>query len=87
MAGDCQLMPFAFEIFPAMPEDWTPLFSLVEREHIIIISFDGANYWAGIYALLGMQFPTDGQKKNKDPVVKAIHVPCNSQHHHLPAAL
>uniref|UniRef100_A0A915KTS6 Uncharacterized protein n=1 Tax=Romanomermis culicivorax TaxID=13658 RepID=A0A915KTS6_ROMCU len=45
----------------------------VDGEHTIIVSFDGAEDWAGIYALLGTQFRTDRQKKNNDPVVKAIH--------------
>uniref|UniRef100_A0A915L5E0 Uncharacterized protein n=1 Tax=Romanomermis culicivorax TaxID=13658 RepID=A0A915L5E0_ROMCU len=50
------------------------LFSLVNGEHTIVVSFDGANDWARIYTLLGTQFGTDHQKKNKDPVVKAIHL-------------
>uniref|UniRef100_A0A915ISP9 Transposase n=1 Tax=Romanomermis culicivorax TaxID=13658 RepID=A0A915ISP9_ROMCU len=62
---------FVFETFTATPEDWTALFSLVDREHTIVISFDGAEDWAGIYALLGTQFPTYHQKKNRDPVLKA----------------
>uniref|UniRef100_A0A915IQT7 Uncharacterized protein n=1 Tax=Romanomermis culicivorax TaxID=13658 RepID=A0A915IQT7_ROMCU len=66
-------MTFSFETFTATPEDWTVLFFLVDRDHTIIISFDGANNWVGKYALLGTQFQTDRQKKNKDPVVKAIH--------------
>uniref|UniRef100_A0A915JAN0 Uncharacterized protein n=1 Tax=Romanomermis culicivorax TaxID=13658 RepID=A0A915JAN0_ROMCU len=56
-----------------LPKDWTVLFSLVHGEHIIIVSFDGANDWAGIYALLNTQICTNCQEKNKDPVVKAIH--------------
>uniref|UniRef100_A0A915LB03 Uncharacterized protein n=1 Tax=Romanomermis culicivorax TaxID=13658 RepID=A0A915LB03_ROMCU len=64
---------FIFETFTATPEDWTALFSLVDNEHTIVVSFDGADDWAGIYALLGTQFRTDHQKKNKDPIVKAIH--------------
>uniref|UniRef100_A0A915KJH4 Uncharacterized protein n=1 Tax=Romanomermis culicivorax TaxID=13658 RepID=A0A915KJH4_ROMCU len=64
---------FIFETFAATPEDWTVLFSLVHGKHTIVVSFDGANDWVGIYALLGIQFPTHFQKKNKDPVVKAIH--------------
>uniref|UniRef100_A0A915HWG6 Uncharacterized protein n=1 Tax=Romanomermis culicivorax TaxID=13658 RepID=A0A915HWG6_ROMCU len=64
---------FVFEMFTATPEDWTALFSLVDGEHTIVVCFDGADDWAGIYALLGTQFRTDRQKKNKDPLVKAIH--------------
>uniref|UniRef100_A0A915JGW3 Uncharacterized protein n=1 Tax=Romanomermis culicivorax TaxID=13658 RepID=A0A915JGW3_ROMCU len=64
---------FIFETFTAMPEDWTALFSLVDGEHTIVVSFDGADDRAGIYALLGIQFGTNCQKKNKDPLVKAIH--------------
>uniref|UniRef100_A0A915J1T2 Uncharacterized protein n=1 Tax=Romanomermis culicivorax TaxID=13658 RepID=A0A915J1T2_ROMCU len=44
---------FVFETFTTTLEDWTALFSLVEGEHTIIVSFDGAEDWAGIYALLG----------------------------------
>uniref|UniRef100_A0A915K740 Uncharacterized protein n=1 Tax=Romanomermis culicivorax TaxID=13658 RepID=A0A915K740_ROMCU len=62
-----------FETFAATLEDWTALFSLVDSEHTIIISFNGADDWAGINTLLGTQFRTDRQKKNKDPIVKAIH--------------
>uniref|UniRef100_A0A915L336 Uncharacterized protein n=1 Tax=Romanomermis culicivorax TaxID=13658 RepID=A0A915L336_ROMCU len=47
---------FVFETFTATPEDWTALFSLVDGEHTIVVSFDGANDWAGIYALLGKSF-------------------------------
>uniref|UniRef100_A0A915HX87 Uncharacterized protein n=1 Tax=Romanomermis culicivorax TaxID=13658 RepID=A0A915HX87_ROMCU len=65
---------FIFESFTSTPEDWTTLFSFVNGKHTIVICFDGADDWAGIYALLGMQFCTDRQKKNKDPVVKAIHL-------------
>uniref|UniRef100_A0A915II40 Uncharacterized protein n=1 Tax=Romanomermis culicivorax TaxID=13658 RepID=A0A915II40_ROMCU len=62
-----------FETFTTTPEDWTALFS--NRP-------DRANDWVGIYALLGTQFCTDRQKKNKDPVMKVIHfnaycVTCN----------
>uniref|UniRef100_A0A915JP19 Uncharacterized protein n=1 Tax=Romanomermis culicivorax TaxID=13658 RepID=A0A915JP19_ROMCU len=64
---------FVFETFRATPEDWTALFSLVDGDHTILISFDGAKNWAGIYALLGTQFHTDRQKKNKDVVILAIH--------------
>uniref|UniRef100_A0A915IQG9 Uncharacterized protein n=1 Tax=Romanomermis culicivorax TaxID=13658 RepID=A0A915IQG9_ROMCU len=64
---------FVFETFTATPEDWTPLFFLVDGHHTIVISLDGADDWAGIYALLGNQFHTDRQKKNKDAVVKVIH--------------
>uniref|UniRef100_A0A915KKQ1 Uncharacterized protein n=1 Tax=Romanomermis culicivorax TaxID=13658 RepID=A0A915KKQ1_ROMCU len=64
---------FVFETFTATLEDWTTLFSLVDGEHTIVVSFDGADDWAGIYVLLGTQFRTDRQKKNKDPIVKAIH--------------
>uniref|UniRef100_A0A915IVY5 Uncharacterized protein n=1 Tax=Romanomermis culicivorax TaxID=13658 RepID=A0A915IVY5_ROMCU len=64
---------FVFETFTGIPEDWTMLFSLVHGKYTIVISFDGANNWVGIYALLGTQFRTNCQKKNKDPVVKAIH--------------
>uniref|UniRef100_A0A915L561 Uncharacterized protein n=1 Tax=Romanomermis culicivorax TaxID=13658 RepID=A0A915L561_ROMCU len=67
-------MMFVFETFTATPEDWTALFSLVDSKHTIVVSFDEADDWAGIYALLGTQFQTDRQKKNKDPVVKAIHL-------------
>uniref|UniRef100_A0A915KL00 Uncharacterized protein n=1 Tax=Romanomermis culicivorax TaxID=13658 RepID=A0A915KL00_ROMCU len=49
------------------------LFSLVDSEHTIIVFFDGAYDWAGIYALLGTQIRTDHQKKNKDAIIKAIH--------------
>uniref|UniRef100_A0A915I078 Uncharacterized protein n=1 Tax=Romanomermis culicivorax TaxID=13658 RepID=A0A915I078_ROMCU len=35
------------------------------NEHTIVISFDRADDWVGIYALLGTQFRTDCQKKNK----------------------
>uniref|UniRef100_A0A915HIK4 Uncharacterized protein n=1 Tax=Romanomermis culicivorax TaxID=13658 RepID=A0A915HIK4_ROMCU len=62
---------FVYETFNATPEDWTTLFSLVDGEHTIIVSFDGADDWAGIYALLGTQFQTDRQEKNKDPVKKS----------------
>uniref|UniRef100_A0A915HLV3 Peptidase M12A domain-containing protein n=1 Tax=Romanomermis culicivorax TaxID=13658 RepID=A0A915HLV3_ROMCU len=64
---------FVFKTFTATLEDWTALFSLVDGEHTILISFDGADDWAGIDVLLGRQFRTDRQKKNKDAVVKAIH--------------
>uniref|UniRef100_A0A915L5L8 Uncharacterized protein n=1 Tax=Romanomermis culicivorax TaxID=13658 RepID=A0A915L5L8_ROMCU len=64
---------FVFETFPATLEVWTPLFSLVDGEHTIIVSFNGADHWAGIYALLGTQFRTNSQQKNKDPVLKVIH--------------
>uniref|UniRef100_A0A915I4D8 Uncharacterized protein n=1 Tax=Romanomermis culicivorax TaxID=13658 RepID=A0A915I4D8_ROMCU len=64
---------FVFETFPAMPEDWTALFSLADGKYTIIISFNRANDWAGIYVLLSTQLGTDDQKKNKHPVVKAIH--------------
>uniref|UniRef100_A0A915JJU3 Uncharacterized protein n=1 Tax=Romanomermis culicivorax TaxID=13658 RepID=A0A915JJU3_ROMCU len=64
---------FVFETFTATLEDWTALFSLVDGEHTIFLFFDGAHNWAGIYALLGTQFRTNPQKKNKDPVIKAIH--------------
>uniref|UniRef100_A0A915IGD2 Uncharacterized protein n=1 Tax=Romanomermis culicivorax TaxID=13658 RepID=A0A915IGD2_ROMCU len=43
---------FMFETFAAMPEDWTVLFSLVDGEHTIVVSFHVANDWAGNYALL-----------------------------------
>uniref|UniRef100_A0A915HLN9 Uncharacterized protein n=1 Tax=Romanomermis culicivorax TaxID=13658 RepID=A0A915HLN9_ROMCU len=66
-------MMFIFETFTATLEDWTALFSLVDGEHTIFLFFDGAHNWAGIYALLGTQFRTNPQKKNKDPVIKAIH--------------
>uniref|UniRef100_A0A915KFZ2 Uncharacterized protein n=1 Tax=Romanomermis culicivorax TaxID=13658 RepID=A0A915KFZ2_ROMCU len=46
-------MMYIFETFTATLEDWTALFSLVDRDHTIIISFDRADNWAGIYALLG----------------------------------
>uniref|UniRef100_A0A915IZW2 Uncharacterized protein n=1 Tax=Romanomermis culicivorax TaxID=13658 RepID=A0A915IZW2_ROMCU len=59
--------------YVATPEDWTVLFSLIDSDHTIIISFDGADEWTGIYALLGTQFQTDRQKKNKDAIFKAIH--------------
>uniref|UniRef100_A0A915KZY7 Uncharacterized protein n=1 Tax=Romanomermis culicivorax TaxID=13658 RepID=A0A915KZY7_ROMCU len=39
---------FVFETFTATPEDWTTLFSLVDGEHTIVVSFDGADDWAGI---------------------------------------
>uniref|UniRef100_A0A915HGF4 Uncharacterized protein n=1 Tax=Romanomermis culicivorax TaxID=13658 RepID=A0A915HGF4_ROMCU len=65
---------FVFETFTATPEDWTALFSLVDGEHTIIVSFDGAEDWVGIYALLGTHFWMDHQKKNKDPLLKAIHL-------------
>uniref|UniRef100_A0A915HY25 Uncharacterized protein n=1 Tax=Romanomermis culicivorax TaxID=13658 RepID=A0A915HY25_ROMCU len=61
---------FIFETFTATREDWTALFSLVDGHHTIVISFNGAKDWAGIYTLLGTQFGTDRQKKNKDPIVK-----------------
>uniref|UniRef100_A0A915LAE9 Uncharacterized protein n=1 Tax=Romanomermis culicivorax TaxID=13658 RepID=A0A915LAE9_ROMCU len=64
---------FIFETFSAMLEDWTTLFSLAHGEHTIVISFDGADNWVGIYTLISTQFCTDSQKKNKDPVVEAIH--------------
>uniref|UniRef100_A0A915IZQ2 Uncharacterized protein n=1 Tax=Romanomermis culicivorax TaxID=13658 RepID=A0A915IZQ2_ROMCU len=63
---------FVFETFTATLEDWTALFSLVDGEHTIVVSFDGAKDWAGIYALLGTQFQTDCQKKNKDPVTSFL---------------
>uniref|UniRef100_A0A915HTN1 Uncharacterized protein n=1 Tax=Romanomermis culicivorax TaxID=13658 RepID=A0A915HTN1_ROMCU len=66
-------MMFVFETFTVTPEDRTALFSLVDSEHTIVVSFDGAHDWVGIYALLGTQFWTNRQKKNKDPVIKAIH--------------
>uniref|UniRef100_A0A915JZX1 Uncharacterized protein n=1 Tax=Romanomermis culicivorax TaxID=13658 RepID=A0A915JZX1_ROMCU len=74
---------FIFKTFTATPEDWTTLFSLVDGDHTIVISFDGADDWVGIYPLLGTQFRTDRQKKNKDAILKAIHldaycVKCNS---------
>uniref|UniRef100_A0A915L0F1 Uncharacterized protein n=1 Tax=Romanomermis culicivorax TaxID=13658 RepID=A0A915L0F1_ROMCU len=40
----------------------------LDGKHTIVVSFDGADDWAGIYALLDTQFQTDRQKKNKDPV-------------------
>uniref|UniRef100_A0A915HFI2 Uncharacterized protein n=1 Tax=Romanomermis culicivorax TaxID=13658 RepID=A0A915HFI2_ROMCU len=64
---------FVFETFTTTPEDWTALFPLVNSEHTIVVSFDGADDWPGIYALLGTQFWTDRQKENEDPIVKAIH--------------
>uniref|UniRef100_A0A915HFT4 Uncharacterized protein n=1 Tax=Romanomermis culicivorax TaxID=13658 RepID=A0A915HFT4_ROMCU len=64
---------FVFETFTATLEDWTALFSLLDGEHTVLVSLDGAHDWAGIYALLGTQFRTNRQKKNKDPVVKPIH--------------
>uniref|UniRef100_A0A915K6F4 Uncharacterized protein n=1 Tax=Romanomermis culicivorax TaxID=13658 RepID=A0A915K6F4_ROMCU len=64
---------FVFKTLAPTPEDWTALFSLVDGEHTITVSFDGADDWAGIYALLGTQFRINCQKKNKDPVVKVIH--------------
>uniref|UniRef100_A0A915JH49 Uncharacterized protein n=1 Tax=Romanomermis culicivorax TaxID=13658 RepID=A0A915JH49_ROMCU len=66
-------MMLVFQTFTATPEDWTALFSLIDSEHTIVISLDGADDWAGIYTLLGTQFRTNHQKKNKDPVIKAIH--------------
>uniref|UniRef100_A0A915L767 Uncharacterized protein n=1 Tax=Romanomermis culicivorax TaxID=13658 RepID=A0A915L767_ROMCU len=50
------------------------LLSLIDGEHTILVSLDGADDWVGIYALLGTQFRTNRQKKNKDPIVKAIHL-------------
>uniref|UniRef100_A0A915J4S8 Uncharacterized protein n=1 Tax=Romanomermis culicivorax TaxID=13658 RepID=A0A915J4S8_ROMCU len=47
---------FVFETFAASLEDWTALFSLVDGQHTIVVSFDGANDWARIYALSGTQF-------------------------------
>uniref|UniRef100_A0A915J341 Uncharacterized protein n=1 Tax=Romanomermis culicivorax TaxID=13658 RepID=A0A915J341_ROMCU len=47
---------FVFETFTATLEDWTALFSLVDGEHIIVVSFNGADDWEGIYAILGTQF-------------------------------
>uniref|UniRef100_A0A915HX49 Uncharacterized protein n=1 Tax=Romanomermis culicivorax TaxID=13658 RepID=A0A915HX49_ROMCU len=64
---------FVLETFTATLEDWTTLFSLVDHDHIILISFDEADNWVGIYALLCTQFSTHRQEKNKDAVVKAIH--------------
>uniref|UniRef100_A0A915JMJ4 Uncharacterized protein n=1 Tax=Romanomermis culicivorax TaxID=13658 RepID=A0A915JMJ4_ROMCU len=64
---------FVFKTFTARPEDWMALFSLVDGKHTIVISFNGDSDRAGIYALLNTQFHTDHQKKNKDPIVKAIH--------------
>uniref|UniRef100_A0A915HPM1 Uncharacterized protein n=1 Tax=Romanomermis culicivorax TaxID=13658 RepID=A0A915HPM1_ROMCU len=64
---------FVFEMFTATWEDWNALFSLVNSEHTIVVSFDGADDWVGIYTLLGTQLRTNCQKKNKDPVVKEIH--------------
>uniref|UniRef100_A0A915JN16 Uncharacterized protein n=1 Tax=Romanomermis culicivorax TaxID=13658 RepID=A0A915JN16_ROMCU len=61
-------MMFVFETFTTAPEDWTALFSLVDGKHTLIVSFDGANNWAGIYALLGTQLRTDHQKKNKEAI-------------------
>uniref|UniRef100_A0A915IRX8 Uncharacterized protein n=1 Tax=Romanomermis culicivorax TaxID=13658 RepID=A0A915IRX8_ROMCU len=43
---------FVFETLAVTLEDWTALFSLVDGQHTILISFDGGNDWAGIYALL-----------------------------------
>uniref|UniRef100_A0A915HG08 Uncharacterized protein n=1 Tax=Romanomermis culicivorax TaxID=13658 RepID=A0A915HG08_ROMCU len=40
---------FIFETYTATPEDWTALFSLVDDEHTIVVSFHGADNWAGIY--------------------------------------
>uniref|UniRef100_A0A915JP51 Uncharacterized protein n=1 Tax=Romanomermis culicivorax TaxID=13658 RepID=A0A915JP51_ROMCU len=34
---------FIFETFAATPEDWTALFSLVEGQHTIVVSFHGAD--------------------------------------------
>uniref|UniRef100_A0A915K8C9 Uncharacterized protein n=1 Tax=Romanomermis culicivorax TaxID=13658 RepID=A0A915K8C9_ROMCU len=65
---------FVFKKFSATPEDWTTLFSLVDRDHTIIISFNGADDWVGVYVLLGTQFCIDRQKKNKEAVVKVIHL-------------
>uniref|UniRef100_A0A915IVN2 Uncharacterized protein n=1 Tax=Romanomermis culicivorax TaxID=13658 RepID=A0A915IVN2_ROMCU len=62
-------MMYIFKPFTTTPEDWTAPFSLVEGNHTIIISFNGADDWAGIYTLLGTQFGTDHQKKNKDPAI------------------
>uniref|UniRef100_A0A915IR49 Uncharacterized protein n=1 Tax=Romanomermis culicivorax TaxID=13658 RepID=A0A915IR49_ROMCU len=67
-----QLKPFipppakdVFNFEAARPKDWTPLFSLVDGEHTIIISSDGADDWAGTYALLSTQFRTNRQKKKR----------------------
>uniref|UniRef100_A0A915I7U3 Uncharacterized protein n=1 Tax=Romanomermis culicivorax TaxID=13658 RepID=A0A915I7U3_ROMCU len=43
---------FVSKTFPATPEDWTMFSPLANGEHNIKISFDGADDWAGIYALL-----------------------------------
>uniref|UniRef100_A0A915JU07 Uncharacterized protein n=1 Tax=Romanomermis culicivorax TaxID=13658 RepID=A0A915JU07_ROMCU len=64
---------FVFETFIATREDWTALLSLVDSEHTIVVSFDGAEDWGGIYTLLGTQFRTDRQQKDKDLILKAIH--------------
>uniref|UniRef100_A0A915J1N6 Uncharacterized protein n=1 Tax=Romanomermis culicivorax TaxID=13658 RepID=A0A915J1N6_ROMCU len=39
---------YVFETFTTTPEDWTALFSLVDGDHTIFISFDGANDWSRI---------------------------------------
>uniref|UniRef100_A0A915JKM1 Uncharacterized protein n=1 Tax=Romanomermis culicivorax TaxID=13658 RepID=A0A915JKM1_ROMCU len=64
---------FVFETFTARPEDWTALFSLVDSQHTIIISFDEADDCTGIYVLHSIQFCTSRHKKNKYTIMKAIH--------------
>uniref|UniRef100_A0A915IBB4 Uncharacterized protein n=1 Tax=Romanomermis culicivorax TaxID=13658 RepID=A0A915IBB4_ROMCU len=39
---------FVFETFTATWEDWNALFSLVDGEHTMVVSFDGADDWTGI---------------------------------------
>uniref|UniRef100_A0A915J199 Uncharacterized protein n=1 Tax=Romanomermis culicivorax TaxID=13658 RepID=A0A915J199_ROMCU len=76
-----------FETFTVTLGDWTALFSLVHGEYTIIISFNGDDDWAGIYPLLGTQFRTNHQKKNKDPVVKAIHFDAYGVIHNIAISL
>uniref|UniRef100_A0A915HIE3 Uncharacterized protein n=1 Tax=Romanomermis culicivorax TaxID=13658 RepID=A0A915HIE3_ROMCU len=41
-------MMFVFETFTATPEDWTTLFSLVDGDHTVVISFNEADDWGFI---------------------------------------
>uniref|UniRef100_A0A915HYZ9 Uncharacterized protein n=1 Tax=Romanomermis culicivorax TaxID=13658 RepID=A0A915HYZ9_ROMCU len=42
---------FIFETFTVTPKDQTMFFSLIDGEHTIMISFDGADDWDGVYTL------------------------------------
>uniref|UniRef100_A0A915KCD5 Uncharacterized protein n=1 Tax=Romanomermis culicivorax TaxID=13658 RepID=A0A915KCD5_ROMCU len=62
-----------FETSTAKLNDCITFFNLDNGDHTILLLYDGTNNWVAIYGLLGTQFRTNHQKKNKDLVVKTIH--------------